>query len=166
MKLSEGVEWSAHCAVVLAGLPAGAAMSGAALAEFHGVSESYLVKHLQALVRAGILASVPGPKGGFRLARPPDQVTLLDVVRAIDGPEHAFRCTEIRQRGPSGLPPSAYRLPCLIHASMARAEGAWRAELAAQPLSALAAAVAASNPGAIEKAVPWLQEHVREARPK
>lgn len=164
MKLSEGVEWSAHCAIVLAGLPARATMSGSSLAELHGISESYLVKHLQALVRAGILESVPGPRGGFRLARSPDHVTLLDVVQAIDGPEPAFRCTEIRQRGPVALPPTAYPLPCRIHAAMARAEGAWRTQLASETLSALAAAAAASNPNAIEKAVPWLQRHVREAR--
>lgn len=162
MKLSEGVEWTAHCAVVLAGLPPGAALSGAALAEFNGVSESYLLKHLQALVRAGILGSIPGPKGGFRLARSPDDVTLLDVVRAVDGPEPAFRCTEIRMRGPAALAPSAYRLPCLIHAAIARAEAAGRAQLASVTLTSLAVALAESNPSAIEKAVPWLQEHVRE----
>ncbi len=164
MKLSQGVEWSAHSAVVLAGVPPGTVLSGADLAEFHGISESYLLKHLQVLVRAGILASVPGPRGGFRLARSPDGVTLLDIVRAIDGPEPAFRCTEIRMRGPAALAPSAYRLPCLIHAAMGRAEVAWRAQLASVTLTSLAVALAGSNPSAVEKAVPWLQEHVRETR--
>ena len=40
------------------------------LAEYHGVPAPYLAKHLQALSRAGIVESSPGPRGGYRLARP------------------------------------------------------------------------------------------------
>ena len=99
MKLSEGVEWGVHCAVVLAGLAPGATLPGKALAEYHGVSESYLLKHLKALTAAELLVSVPGPRGGYRLARPPQRITLLDVVQAIDGTQPAFRCTEIHDAG-------------------------------------------------------------------
>jgi len=49
MRMSEGVEWGVHCAAVLAALPPLATLPGKALAEFHDVSETYLVKHLQAL---------------------------------------------------------------------------------------------------------------------
>lgn len=120
MKLSEGVEWGLHCTSVLASLPAKATLPTKALAEYHGVSETYLSKHLQALTRGGIIESVPGPKGGYRLARPATEITLLDVVEAIEGPEPAFRCTEIRQQGPCTIEPSAYRLPCTIYVAMAR----------------------------------------------
>jgi DNA-binding IscR family transcriptional regulator len=37
-----------------------------------------------------VLESLPGPRGGFRLARPPESITLMDVVAAIDGPQEAF----------------------------------------------------------------------------
>ena len=149
--------------MLLAAVPPGAVLSGSALAEFHGVSESYLLKHLQALVRSGLFESVPGPKGGFRLARAPETITVLDVVTAIDGPEPAFRCTEIRQRGPAGLEPSAYRLPCAIHATMRRAEDAWREVLRGQTLADLAGLVAErTQRRAITRAVAWLEEHVRD----
>ncbi|HEY8489981.1 MAG TPA: Rrf2 family transcriptional regulator [Dehalococcoidia bacterium] len=162
MKLSEGVEWGLHCAVLLATVPPGAVLSGAALAEYHGVSESYLQKHLQALVRAGILESVPGPKGGFRLARPADRITVLDVVTAIDGGQPAFRCTEIRQRGPAGLEPAAYPLPCAIHAVMLRAESAWRQVLRSQTVADLAATMSrVADPRAVQKALAWLQDNLR-----
>jgi Rrf2 family protein len=152
--------------VLLAALPGGALLSGNALAEFHGVSESYLLKHLQALVRSGLFESVPGPKGGFRLARPPEAVSVLDIVVAIDGPEPAFRCTEIRQRGPASLEPSAYRLPCAIHATMARAEQAWREVLRRQTLADLAGLVAErTDPRAVAMALPWLDQHVRGSPP-
>ncbi len=61
MRISEGVEWGLHIASVLAALPPRATLPAKALAEFHGVSESYLLKHLKALVEAGVFESVPGP---------------------------------------------------------------------------------------------------------
>ena len=64
MKLSEGVEQAIHSVGMLAGLSAEGVLSAAALAEFHGVSTSYLLKHLQVLSGAGILQTVPGPRGG------------------------------------------------------------------------------------------------------
>ena len=113
MKLSDGVEWGLHCAALLAAIPAGMVLPGKALAEFHGISESYLLKHLQALTTAGILVSVPGPKGGYRLARPAAEITVLEVVDAIEGRQSAFRCDEIRQRGPAAMEPEVYQLSVL-----------------------------------------------------
>jgi Rrf2 family protein len=135
MKLSEGVEWGLHCVSVLAGLPTRATLPTKSLAEYHSLSETYLSKHLQALTNAGIIESVPGPKGGYRLVRRPEEITLLEVVEAIDGREPLFRCTEIRQQGPLALEPKAYRLPCGIHVAMARAEKAWREALRSQTVA-------------------------------
>lgn len=144
MKLGDGVEQAIHCVAVLAGLPAGAVLAAAALAEFHGVSPSYLVKHLQALSGAGIVAALPGPAGGYRLARPAERITLLDVVLAVEGDEPAFRCAEIRQRGPHPLPRP--KRPCEIHAAMRRAEQAYRKELAAVTIGDLGAEVERHDP--------------------
>ena len=49
MKLGDGVEQAIHSVGMLAGLSEGGVLSAAALAEFHGVSTSYLLKHLQSL---------------------------------------------------------------------------------------------------------------------
>src|SRR5690242_6443380 len=135
MKMSEGVEWGLHCVSVLAGLPPGATLPTKALAEYHGLSETYLSKHLQALSNARIIESLSGPKGGYRLLRPAEKITLLEVVEAIDGREPLFRCTEIRQRGPLAGGPKAYRLPCAIHVAMARAEKVWREALGSQTIA-------------------------------
>jgi Rrf2 family protein len=159
MQLSEGVEWGAHCAAVLATLPPGAALPAARLAEFHDVPAAYLAKHLQAMARAGILETARGRKGGYRLARPAGEITLLEVVEAIDGLEPAFRCTEIRRRGPTASPARHYPTMCGIHAAMLRADVAWRAELARTTVQELADhALRAASPAVLAKGVRWMQE--------
>src|SRR4051795_11287646 len=152
MKLSDGVEWGVHVATLLAVLPPDRALPAAKLAEYHGVPAAYLAKHLQALSRAGILVSGHGPRGGYRLARPAREISVLDVVEAIDGDEPAFRCTEIRRRGPSALPAREYRNPCGIHRVFTRADDAWRTELAATTIADLVVGVVQEAPRtAIEK---------------
>lgn len=135
MKLSEGVEWGIHCVCVLAGLAPGATLATKVLAEYYDLSETYLAKHLQALTNGRIIESVPGPKGGYHLTRSPEQITLLEVVEAIDGRESLFRCAEIRQRGPLAQAPQMYHLPCGIHVAMMRAEKAWRDALRSQTIA-------------------------------
>jgi Rrf2 family protein len=160
--MSEGVEWALHCAVLLAALPPAGTLPARALAQFHGVSESYLLKHLQALSRAGIFESVPGPLGGYRLARPPGQITVLDIVEAIEGSEPLFRCTDIRQRGPAALDPRMYRVRCGIHTAMLRADAAWKQALRVQTLADLVGLTAESiDRRRVEKARAWLGQNVR-----
>lgn len=157
--MSEGVEWAIHCCTVLAFVQDDEALPAAKLAEFHGVPAPYLAKHLQALVRAGVCDSVSGPRGGFRLARPPEEITLLDVTLAIDGEEPAFRCSEIRQRGPAAQDdPSCYRQSCSIARAMWRAEDAWRAELRRITVADIGAGLATEvNPAQLVQGAAWLQ---------
>lgn len=159
MRISEGVEWGLHCAVLLAVLPPDAALPTGRLAEYHGVPAAYLAKHLQALSRAGLLDSVPGPRGGYRLARPATDISVLDVVEAIDGSTPAFRCTEIRRQGPAAVAAREYRVPCSIHQVMDRADAAWRAELATTSVGDLVAMVAQhASPVGLRKGMKWLAE--------
>lgn len=149
MKLGDGVEQAIHSVGMLAGLSEGGVLSAAALAEFHGVSTSYLLKHLQSLSSAGIVATVPGPKGGYRLARPTEKITLLDIVLAVEGPQPAFRCAEIRQRGPNPLPGRYFTKPCGINAAMLKAEKVYRAELAKTTIADILGDLAATDDGGI-----------------
>ncbi len=165
MKLGDGVEQAIHSATMLAALPNGGVLSAAALAEFHGVSTSYLVKHLQALSRAGIALTVPGPKGGYRLAKAAEKITLLDVVLAVEGPEPAFRCKEIRQNGPNPLPQEKFKAPCQINAAMLRAERVYRNELRKITLADLITQVMATDDGSIEaRGCAFLSEHMRQSK--
>ena len=55
------------------------------LAERRGMPVQFLEQLFSTLRRAGILTSHRGAKGGYTLARPPDQITVLEVVQALDG---------------------------------------------------------------------------------
>jgi Rrf2 family protein len=136
MRMSQGVEWGLHVVLTLSWIDGGEPVKVSELAGGHGLPTAYLNKQLQALVRAGILESLPGARGGFRLARPASEITMMDVVTAIEGTQDAFRCTEIRQQGVgSGLPRSAFSAPCAVNAAMQRAELAWRRELASRTIA-------------------------------
>jgi Rrf2 family protein len=139
MRLSSGVEWALHCCVVLS--QATAPVAASVLAELHGVSPTYLAKHLQALSRAGLVRSTQGQDGGYVLTRDAARISMLDIVRAIDGGQPAFRCTEIRRRGPRATPPERCTAPCAIARAMAGAEAAWRGALAGVSLADLATTV-------------------------
>lgn len=91
---------------------------------------------------------MPGPKGGYRLARKPEKISLLDIVLAVEGPEPAFRCNEIRLRGPNPYTckPTA---PCTINAAMLRAEQAYRAELRRVTIASIMEELYAKDDGSI-----------------
>lgn len=162
MRLSDGVEWGVHACVVLASLPGDAALPAAKLAEYHGVPAAYLAKHLQALAAAGVLTTVKGARGGYRLARPAAEITVLDVVEAIDGAEPAFRCSEIRRRGPMAMPAREYTAVCGIHRVFIDADAAWRAELARTTVAELFVGVLEDVPRpALEKGARWISESAR-----
>jgi Rrf2 family protein len=61
------------------------------IAESHGIPERYLVQILLQLKGAGLVYSSRGSAGGYRLARPADQISLGEVISAIDGPGEPFR---------------------------------------------------------------------------
>ncbi|MET8870103.1 Rrf2 family transcriptional regulator [Nonomuraea sp. NPDC004580] len=153
--MSEGVEWAMHSCVNLSYLDSDEAMTAARLAAFYELPPAYLNKQLQALSRAGILSSTPGLRGGFRLARPLERITLLDVVTAIEGPGEAFRCEQVMRKGPVGREDVDYRKACFISQAMRRAEMAYRKELAAQTLADIRAKVERHSPGAPEAAREW-----------
>lgn len=138
MSLSEGVEWSLHCAWLLTHLRPGEALPSRRLAEYYDLPPAYLSKLLKALARAGILAATTGPRGGFQLARDPGDITVLDVVEAVDGTGPLFRCTEIRQRGPMPASKADCHNVCSIAQVMYDADRAWRARLAATTIGDLA----------------------------
>ncbi|GIW92630.1 MAG: hypothetical protein KatS3mg110_0671 [Pirellulaceae bacterium] len=89
--LPQTVEYALRVVVWLAGRPAGR-IRHQELAEVTHVPKRYLYRVLRLLVTAGLVESRPGPNGGFRLAHPADQTTILDVVQAVGKIERLARC--------------------------------------------------------------------------
>src|SRR6516165_4589985 len=89
MKLTRGSSYALATLAYLAREKPEAAVSSRAVAAAEGIPERFLLKVLKPLVDAGILRSVRGPNGGYRLVRAPKDVTLLEVIEAVDGPLRA-----------------------------------------------------------------------------
>jgi Rrf2 family protein len=86
MKLSRATGYALQLLVLLARQPDGRGATLTALAVPRGLPVSFLANVSAALVRAGILESWTGGGGGSSLARRAEDVTLLDVIEAVDGP--------------------------------------------------------------------------------
>lgn len=70
----------------MAGQKKGQPIASHLIARKKGIPERFLLKVLKPLVSARVLNSVKGPNGGYHLARSPGDITLLDVIEAVDGP--------------------------------------------------------------------------------
>ena len=86
MQLGRAAAYAVFATAHLAKHSNGTPIQGRDIAESCGVPCGHLLKILQQLVRAQILSSERGPAGGFVLRRPPTEITLLQIVEAIDGP--------------------------------------------------------------------------------
>lgn len=62
------------------------AVLAARVSKEYDIPLEYLLKILQQLVRANVLTSKRGPRGGFYLAREAEEITLLEIIEAVDGP--------------------------------------------------------------------------------
>ncbi len=63
------------------------------IAEQYEIPGELLAKILQMLARSGIVASHPGPTGGYRLLRPPAAISIAEVITVIDGPLSILQCS-------------------------------------------------------------------------
>ena len=58
------------------------------IAQRQGISKKYLEQIVSALSRAGLVRSQRGTRGGYRLAKDPEEITSGDILRALEGPLH------------------------------------------------------------------------------
>lgn len=98
MKFSGSIEYAIHALVYLARRPAGQPTLLADIATALKVPDSYLRKVFQSLARSRIVATHRGARGGVTLSRPAAEITLRDVVEAVDGSLPFYSCLR-DQRG-------------------------------------------------------------------
>ncbi|MFZ5830611.1 MAG: RrF2 family transcriptional regulator [Planctomycetota bacterium] len=90
MKLSRTVAYALQATLQLAQAPPGTPVPCSRLAAEGKMPERFLLQVLRNLVAHGILESTRGVDGGYRLERDPGQISLLEVIEAIDGPLSAM----------------------------------------------------------------------------
>jgi Rrf2 family protein len=84
MKISRTVGYALKASISLAQTAPGVPISARRLASHHRLPERYLLQILRRLVSNGVLKSTAGMSGGYCLSRPPDTITLLDIVDAVE----------------------------------------------------------------------------------
>jgi len=109
-----------------------------------------------------LVVASEGVRGGFSLARPADEITLLDIVKAIDGRKNIFECRDIRGRCAlfEGNPPQwAIEDTCSIHSAMMTAQKRMEEALAQQTILDIARKVGRKAPKEFGQQVEdWIQD--------
>ncbi|WP_025111523.1 Rrf2 family transcriptional regulator [Pseudomonas sp. H1h] len=160
---SAGVEYGIHCLAFLVGNGGDSREASVRdLAELQGVPVEYLAKIFTKLAKGKLVVASEGVRGGFSLARPADEITLLDIVKAIDGRKNIFECRDIRGRCAlfEGKPPEwAIEGTCSIHSAMMTAQQRMEEALAQQTILDIARKVGRKAPAQFGQQVEdWIQD--------
>jgi Rrf2 family protein len=86
MRLTQASRYAIRALVLIGAQDHKGYQTSESIARTANISEMFLLKALKPLVSAGVLRSLKGPGGGYQLAKTPKDVTLLQVVEAVDGP--------------------------------------------------------------------------------
>ncbi|MFQ5568759.1 MAG: RrF2 family transcriptional regulator [Rhodothermales bacterium] len=108
MLLSKSCEYGIRATLYLASLRQPGYFSIRKISEELNISFHFLTKIFQKLTQEGLMQSFRGPNGGIALARPEAQITLMDLIVAIDGPALFRECV-------LGLPDCGEEHPCPLH---------------------------------------------------
>jgi Rrf2 family protein len=98
MRISAKADYAVRAALELAGGEEGKPLKGDAIAEAQDIPLKFLENILGELKHSGLVGSRRGAAGGYWLARPADEISLADIVRAVEGP-----LATVRGQGPEAL---------------------------------------------------------------
>jgi len=108
MQITQTADYAVRTAVYLALHRNDGPVAAASIAREMTIPVDYISKVVQALSRAGLVESVPGRNGGARLARDPADLSMLDIIEAVDGPVTLTRCVT----RPGACPRDSF---CIVH---------------------------------------------------
>lgn len=104
MKLSKRGEYGLRALQDLAAHYQDNPVPGKELAQRNNIPQKFLEQILTILKHGRIVNSQKGPQGGYALARPPEQITLAEVIRLLDGPLAPIPCVSATAYEPCGCP--------------------------------------------------------------
>ena len=108
MQITQTADYAVRTVVYLALHGNNGPVAAAVIAKEMMIPADYISKVVQALARAGMVESVAGRNGGAQLARDPAELSMLEIVEAVDGPVTLTRCV-VR---PGACPRDTY---CVVH---------------------------------------------------
>ncbi|MBM2827089.1 MAG: cymR 1 [Dehalococcoidia bacterium] len=94
MKLSSKAEYAVRAMAGLAAWYGNGPVPLSQVSEREGISQDYLEHIMASLRRQGLVESARGVKGGYSLAMPPEQISIRDIMWALDGPFVPIECLE------------------------------------------------------------------------
>ena len=130
MQLTRQSEYAIRTLLELAALPYGELLSSKVISEHQDIPEDFLKKTVHLLSLGGLVTTHRGPQGGVKLAKAADQITLADIVAAIEGPIAINPCL-----APGYFCPN--QVSCPVSPVLARAQQAFLAELSKPTLADL-----------------------------
>lgn len=161
-----GAEYALHSLLILASRKEPVSVRD--LATYQQLPERFLAKVFSRLKAAGVVLGTEGIAGGFTLARPADQIPVLQVLEAVDPERTLFACAEIRRNCAlfDERPPEwALSGSCRIHAFMQDAERRLKEVLASQTLAGLLCEFECKVPKPFaEASSQWFQDQRRSRR--
>lgn len=155
MQMKTGVEQSVYAILILNLLPDKAVLPGEAISQQLGASPTYFRKLLRKLVRADIIVSVPGGKGGFKLKKRPEEIRIYDIYLAIEGQQSLYSASGVLDEL---LDLEDEHRCCLLTDLMEEAESSWKSVLKQETIASLDA----KTNNRFQPKVQLLQEWVKE----
>lgn len=131
MEITRQTDYAIRALIHLAGLPQNSRVSTSTISEAEKIPLPFLTKVISHLVKAGLVVTNRGMGGGVSMARPPDEITLLDIIEAVEGPVLLNRC--LLREGVCELEPQ-----CGAHAAWEAIQSHLIADLRSVTLSQLA----------------------------
>lgn len=128
MQITRQTEYGIKTLIELAKSPEGQLVSAKTISERQDIPETFLHKTLQLLSRAGLVVTQRGVQGGVRLALPAEKITIMDILKAIEGPlainvclVPGYSCDQMQT--------------CRVRRILGRAQAAMAAELSRETLA-------------------------------
>lgn len=92
MVISQASECAVRAMLYMAGFPKGLPVSKREICRSQGITPGFLIKIMQPLIDAGLVRSYRGVSGGFSLGRPPEEISLWDIISTEEGAIHLNKC--------------------------------------------------------------------------
>ena len=156
MQMKTGVEQSVYAILLLNMLPDKAVLPGETISQQLGTSPTYFQKLLRKLVRADLISSVAGVKGGFKLNKKPEDIRVYDIYLAIEGQQSLYSSSGILD---DMLDLEEENRCCLLTDLMEEAESAWKTVLKRETIASLSNEIHTNR---FQTEVKLLQELIQE----